>query len=134
MLIILTLHIINRFRKGSELTIDINKIVDRLLMKLKYVIPFLLISFTNGDNKPETLESIRFEIERKSMVLGYIDLQKLYLNETTTYKVQSEFNTKYLIDFKASSKATYVYENGKCTLIEGVGSFYKVKLVKNNRI
>ncbi len=111
MLILLMLHIIQRFRKGTELTIDLNKIVDQLVTKLKYVLPFLLISFTSGDYKPETLETIRFDIVKKSKVLGFIDLQKLNSNETTTYRIQSEVNTKFLIEFKASSKETYVYEN-----------------------
>lgn len=111
MLIVLMLHIIQRFRKGSELTIDLNKIIDQLVTKLKYVLPFLLISFTSGEHKPETLETIRFDIVKKSKVLGFIDLQKLNSNETTTYRIQSEVNTKFLIEFKASSKETYVYEN-----------------------
>jgi len=111
MLILLTLHIINRFRNGGELTIDLNKILNQLITKLKYVLPFLLISFTSEDHKPETLETIRFEIVKKSKALGYIDIQKMISNEKTTYRVQSEVNTKFLIEFKASSKETYVYEN-----------------------
>ena len=111
MLILLTLHIINRFRKGNELSIDLNKIIDQLITKLKYVLPFLLISFTSGDSLTNESETIRFDIIKKYKTLGYIDLQKLHSNETTTYRIQSEVNTKFLIEFKASSKETYVYEN-----------------------
>lgn len=110
MLILLMLHIINRFRKGSEITIDLNRIRNRLVMGLKYGIPFFLISFTSGDSLTNESETIRFDIVKKEKILGFINMKKIKNAQTTRFIINSEVNTKLLINFKASSKETYIYK------------------------
>ncbi len=110
MLILLMLHIINRFRKGSEITIDLNRIRNRLVMGLKYGIPFFLISFTSGDSLTNESETIRFDIVKKEKILGFINMKKIKNEQTTRFIINSEVNTKLLINFKASSKETYIYK------------------------
>ena len=110
-MLILLLLIIKRLGNHNEFSITLNRIMTQLLTKFKYLLPFLLISFTGDEHMPRLFETIRYDIVKKSKVIGFIDLQKVNSNETTTYKIKSEVNAKFLIEFKANSKETYVYKN-----------------------
>lgn len=110
-MLILLILIIKRLGNHNELSITLNRIVTQLVTKLKYVLPFLLISFTASEHTLESFETIRFDIVKKSKIIGFVNLQKENSNETTTYRIKSEVNAKFLVEFKANSKETYVYEN-----------------------
>ena len=127
MLFLIMLHITRRFLRQRGITIDFKQVLNRLLTGLKYGVPFLLISFNEvPDNNPLS-EHLHFDIVKKEKKLGYIQLEKIHLNNTTTYKINSIVNTKLLFNFKASSKETYIYKGD--TLI--FSSIYR-KL--NNRV
>ena len=111
MLFILFLIIKSRLKKSSDMTIDLYQIMSHFKRKCLYVLLFLLVSFTSVKHEPESSEMIRFDIVKKSKVIGFIDLQKSKSTETTTYRISSEVNTKILLDFKAKSNETYVFKN-----------------------
>lgn len=109
MLFLIMLHITRQFLKRHGITIDFKQLLYRLLTGLKYGVPFLLISFNENPNNNPLSESLYFDIVKKEKKLGYIQLEKIYLNGTTEYNVNSEVNTKLIFNFKASSKETYIY-------------------------
>jgi hypothetical protein len=82
---------------------------------LKYGIPFFLISFTKGEGILSESESIRYEIVKKNKTLGYIHIKRVKNEEITRFVISSEVNTKLLLNFKAFSKETYIYN--KDTLV-----------------
>jgi hypothetical protein len=93
------------------MTIDLNQIKSHLKRKCLYLLLFLLVSFTSVEHKSEPIEIMRFDIIKKSKVIGFIDLQKLNTIETTTYKIRSEVNAKILLEFKVRCQETYRYKN-----------------------
>lgn len=115
MLFIILLFIKNRLKKNDKSIIDLNQITSHLKRKCLYLLLFLLVSFTSGEHNSEPIEMIRFDIVKKSKVIGFIDIEKQNSNETITYRINSEVNTRFLIEFKVRSKETYLYE--KDTLI-----------------
>ena len=104
------LHIINRFRKQGERPIDLKRKLNKLVLGLKYGIPFFLISFTGGDAVINDSETIRFDIVKKEKVLGFIELELIKNDKTTKFVINSEVNTKLLFNFKAKSTETYIYK------------------------
>jgi len=52
-------------------------------------------------------------IVKNNKILGFINLNKRIQNEKTTYIISSKVNTKFIIDFKATSKENYIYEKDK---------------------
>ena len=109
MLILLTLHIIRQFFRKRNMIIDLKGFLDRLVLGLKYGLPFLLISFNANYEGINSEENLRFDIIKKEKVLGFIDIKKITEDQTTTFKIKSEVNAKVLVNFKASSEETYIY-------------------------
>lgn len=110
-MLFLILLIIRKMGDRNFLTACLNQIAAQVLPKLKYILPFLLVSFTVGESSPVINETIRFDIVKKTKTIGFIELQKIKTNNTTTYKIKSEVNSKFIIEFKANSKESYVYES-----------------------
>lgn len=110
-MLFLILLIIRKMGDRNFLTACLNQIAAQVLPKLKYILPFLLVSFTVGESSPVINETIRYDIVKKTKTIGFIELQKTKTNKTTTYKIKSEVNSKFIIEFKANSKETYIYEN-----------------------
>ncbi|NNL16278.1 MAG: hypothetical protein HKO81_06515 [Flavobacteriaceae bacterium] len=83
-----------------------------LILTLNFILVLLLVSFTNDHTRLDKPEDIRYSIVKNDKVLGYINLKKRIQNERTTYTINSIVNTKFIIDFKATSNENYVYEKG----------------------
>jgi hypothetical protein len=57
-----------------------------------------------------TIEKVSFSILNKNASVGYIDIEKQSLNETTTYLINSEVNTKVIFNFNAIGKEKSIYK------------------------
>jgi hypothetical protein len=77
--------------------------------KLKYILPFFLLSNTSSDNVNTKVENISFNIINKNKNIGFIDIEKRDLEHTTTYIVNSEVNTKVIFNFSATGREKSIY-------------------------
>ncbi len=70
----------------------------------------LLMSSTGIKNDNAKVEKISFSIYKKNSSIGFIDIEKTSLNQTTTFNVDSEVNAKVIFNFKAIGREKSVYK------------------------
>lgn len=110
MLYLLIILIIRKLR-SKNLDFNLMRLFKQLLLKVKYVFPFLLISMTLTNNEVNKEERIVFDIINKGNNVGYIIIEKSSKENTTIYNVNSEVETQFIIKFKAEGKERSVYRN-----------------------
>ncbi len=126
MLIMLLILSYNKiFNKSYSL--DLNEIVKKIVFKIKYTLPFLLLSMIPLESNMPVIENISFNVVKKSTVIGYINIEKRSLNQTTTFTITSEVNAKVVFNFNAIGKEKSVYN--KDTLI-----YSSVYRMLNNKV
>lgn len=86
-----------------------------LLARVKYVIFPVLFLLLNSSmtkfNEPITSEKIEFSIIKKNSIIGFIYIDKISKDHTTSYNVKSEVNAKIIVNFKAIGQEKYVFRN-----------------------
>ena len=114
MLIMLLIYAYKKIFKNSNF-VDRIAAFSRIGFKIKYIIPFFLLSMSSSDKEVPKVEKVSFSIIKKNSTIGYIDIEKQSLNETTTYIINSEVNAKVIFNFNAIGKEKSIYK--KDTLI-----------------
>lgn len=100
MLIILILYTYKKgFRTSSSL--DMALVLKRLAFKIKFVVLFSLLSVANVNDDVANVEKISFDVMKKNSKIGYINIEKASLNQTTTYTINSEVKAKVIFNFNA---------------------------------
>jgi|31_taG_2_1085359.scaffolds.fasta_scaffold00020_11 hypothetical protein len=84
---------------------------ENILLKIKYMLPFLLLSMLNSNNELSNSENKTFDIINKQESVGFIKLEKLINNNTTTYNINSQVEARILFRFRANSIEKAVYRN-----------------------
>ena len=110
MLYLLIILIVRKLR-SKNLDFNLIKFFKRLLLKVKYVFPFLLISMTLTTNEVNTEERIVFDIINKGKNVGYISIEKSTSENNTIYNVDSKVETQLIFKFKAEGKERSIYRN-----------------------
>lgn len=62
-----------------------------------------------NENAP-SVEKISFSIIKKNKIIGYVDIEKQSLNETTTFIINSEVNAKVIFNFNAIGNEKTIYK------------------------
>ena len=96
------------FKKSHSF--DMVVALKRLALKIKYIIPFFLLSTASINNSLTEVEKISFNIINKGTNIGFINVEKLTSDETTTYDVNSNVNTKVILKFHAYGKEKSIYK------------------------
>ena len=97
------------------------------------------LSFINGKyllNEKNKKEEINIDVINSNLVtlffLEPIGIQEVYSDKyKKMIKITPIGKAKYKVVLPNKSISIYHYENGKCTMIDVVGSFFKVKLIQN---
>lgn len=85
--------------------------VKSVLLILKYLVPFLLLSMLNPNNELSNSEHKTFDIVNKKGSIGFIELERIVNDNTTTYNINSRVETRILLRFRAKGKEKAVYRN-----------------------
>lgn len=85
--------------------------IENIFIKIKYVMPFLLLSMLNSNNELTNSEDKTFDIINKKGSVGFIKLERIINNNTTTYNINSQVEARILLRFRANSKEKAVYRN-----------------------
>ncbi|WP_445958067.1 DUF6134 family protein [Yeosuana sp.] len=107
MLIILLIIKFEKIFKRSY-SITLIEVFKRFVFKFKYVLPFLLLS--NSNDTTTEVENITFNIINKNTEIGFINIQKTFINQITTYNVDSEVNAKVIFNFNAIGREKSIYK------------------------
>jgi len=110
MLMILFIYTFKKVFKRSH-SFEITTTLKKLVFKIKYIIPFFLLSNTSNVNESAEVEKISFSIIKKNSRIGYIDVEKASLNKTTTYTIDSEVKVKVVFNFSAIGREKSIYKN-----------------------
>ena len=110
MLLMLLIYTLKKVFKRSS-SFEIATLLKRQLFKIKYIIPFFLLSNTNPDNAATDVEKISFSVIKKNSSIGFIDIEKTSIDETTTYIINSEVNAKVIFNFNAIGIEKYIYKS-----------------------
>lgn len=95
--------------------------------------------FVNGKyllKKKNKKEKINIDVINSNLVTLFfyepVGIQEIYSDKyKKMVKITPIGNSRYKIVLPNKSTSIYHYENGKCTMIDVVGSFFKVKLVQD---
>ena len=109
MLIMLLIYTLKKTFKSSR-SLEMTAVFKKLLFNFKYIIPFFLLSTTSSDNTVTEVENISFKIIKKNSSIGYIYIEKTSINQTTTYIINSEVNTKVIFNFNAIGNEKSIYK------------------------
>lgn len=109
MLLILLIYTLKNKFKGNQ-SFNIAYVLRRLVLKIKYIIPFFLISSTSFNNSVSEVEKISFSIIKNKSSIGFIDIEKASLDRTTIYTINSEVNAKVIFNFKAVGREKSIYK------------------------
>ncbi|RLD27041.1 MAG: hypothetical protein DRI75_10450 [Bacteroidetes bacterium] len=92
---------------------EIVAVLKRQLFKIKYIIPFFLLSNTSPDNADAVadVEKISFSVIKKNSSIGFIDIEKTSIDETTTYIINSEVKAKVIFNFNVIGIEKYIYKS-----------------------
>lgn len=109
MLIIL---LIIKFRKAFKRSYFLEQIeaFKILVFKIKYTLPFLLLSMIPLENNVPVVENISFSVVKKNSSIGFINIEKRTINNITTFTVNSEVNANIIFNFTAVGKEKSVYK------------------------
>jgi len=83
--------------------------VFKLILKIKYIIPFFLLSNTSSYNTDAKVEKISFSIINKNSKIGFIDIEKSSLDKTIIYTINSEVTTRVILNFHAEGREKSIY-------------------------
>ena len=109
MLLMLLIYTLKKVFKRST-SVEIATVLKKQLFKIKYIIPFFLLSNTSPDNADADVEKISFSVIKKNSSIGFIDIEKTTIDETTTYIINSEVKTKIIFNFNAKGIEKYIYK------------------------
>jgi Domain of unknown function (DUF6134) len=110
MLIMLLIYTLKKAFKRSP-SFEIAAVLKRYVFKIKYIIPFFLLSSTTSNNADDKIEKISFNVMKKDSRIGYIDIEKSSLDKTTTYIINSEVKVKVLFSFNAVGREKTIYKD-----------------------
>jgi hypothetical protein len=114
MLVMLLIYTFKKAFKRSPY-FEIAAVLKMYLFKIKYIIPFFLLANTSTNSSAPEVEKISFSIIKKNSSIGFIDIEKTSINETTTYIINSKVNTKVIFNFDAVGMEKSIYR--KDTLV-----------------
>ncbi len=108
MLVILLIYSYKKIFKGSH-SVLLRERIKNCALKLRYILPFFLLSNTSPDNAIIKVVNISFNIINKNKNIGFIDIEKRDTEYTTTYILDSNVNTKLIFNFNATGKEKSIY-------------------------
>jgi len=97
------------FNKFSSF--EMKTAIKMLVFKIKYIIPFFLLSNTSLNNADTDVKKISFSIIKKDSCIGFIDIEKTSIDEITTYIINSEVKAKVIFIFNAVGIEKYIYKS-----------------------
>ena len=106
MLLILSFNKI--FNKSEVL--DLQRVIKSILFKIKYALPFLLLSMVPLEGNFPIVENISFSVVKKNTSIGFINIEKRTVDNITTFLVNSEVNANIIFNFSAVGKEKSVYK------------------------
>lgn len=109
MLIMLLVMSYNKIFNKSE-TLDLKRVIKSMVFKLKYTLPFLLLSMIPLESNVPVVENISFSVVKKNTSIGFINIEKRTVNNITTFIVNSEVNANIIFNFNAVGKEKSVYK------------------------
>jgi len=118
MIPVLTIFILKKL--GFNVNLDALKVqLKEFLINLKSIfwalpIFFLFLSFTEF-SKPEKIDSLTFEVYRKSKQIGTIQLQRQYYPEKIRYIIESAIEIDLLLNFDVEGREVADFVNGVMT-------------------
>jgi len=110
MLVMLLIYTLKKGFKESA-SFDLVLILKKLAHKIKYILPYFLLSNISIDNTIPDVEKISFSIVNNDSKIGYINIQKTSANQITTYSIESEVNTKVIFNFSAVGQEKSIYKD-----------------------
>lgn len=109
MLIMLLVMSYNKIFNKSE-ALDLKRVIKSMVFKLKYTLPFLLLSMIPLESNVPVVENISFRVVKKNTSIGFINIEKRTVNNITTFTVNSEVNANIIFNFNAVGKEKSVYK------------------------
>ncbi|HEY5688660.1 MAG TPA: DUF6134 family protein [Yeosuana sp.] len=99
----------NKIFNKSE-ALDLKRVIKSMVFKLKYTLPFLLLSMIPLESNVPVVENISFRVVKKNTSIGFINIEKRTVNNITTFTVNSEVNANIIFNFNAVGKEKSVYK------------------------
>jgi len=104
----LLIYLFKKVKKSFSLD-EITHGFNRVAFKIKYIIPFFLLSNTNINDLNVSSENVSFIVLKNNINIGYIDIQKQLKDKTTSYFVKSNITAKLILTFKVLGKEKSIY-------------------------
>ena len=95
MLIMLLVMSYNKIFNKSE-ALDLKRVIKSIVFKIKYTLPFLLLSMIPLESNVPVVENISFSVVKKNTSIGFINIEKRSIKNITTFTVNSEVNANVL--------------------------------------
>lgn len=108
MLVMLALYIYKKIIKDPR-SIGLTAILKSYAVKIKFIIPLLLISTISSDKLSTMEETISYSIINKNKTIGTIDIEKRSTDLTTIYTLDSEVKAKTIFNFNVRAKEKSIY-------------------------
>jgi hypothetical protein len=109
MLIMLLVMSYNKIFNKSE-ALDLKRVIKSIVFKIKYTLPFLLLSMIPLESNVPVVENISFSVVKKNTSIGFINIEKRTINKITTFTVNSEVNANIIFTFTAVGKEKSVFK------------------------
>jgi len=105
MLILFFIYIIKRIRaRIGDAKIIYN--LNILIIIVIWIGPLLL---STAKINPTKREAVVYHVFKGNIKIGYVNVEKLTFNETSTYIINSEIKTRMIFKFNAIGRETYIY-------------------------
>ena len=114
MLVMLLIYTFKKVFKRSS-SFERIAIIKNFVFKIKYIIPLFLLAFANSNSMVDEVEKISLKIIKKNSTIGYINIERRTLEQTTTYVINSKVNTKVIFNFNVIGMEKSIYK--KDTLV-----------------
>lgn len=89
---------------------DILSVFKIFIFKTIYIIPYFLISTTTMNNVSSNSEKISFSVIKNNSSIGYLNMEKLTSQETTTYFIDTNVKAKLILSFDVSGSEKSIYK------------------------
>ncbi|MCH4553614.1 DUF6134 family protein [Aestuariibaculum lutulentum] len=106
----LILYLIRRMKYGTDTSLDLSKFRE-MVLKIKSILFFFIISTSFAYNTINTGETITYKIVKKNTTIGFIKIEKQVTSNVTTYILKSNVEVNFLVNVSVLCDEKSIYKN-----------------------
>lgn len=106
----LIVFVIKRMKRTSFLSDGILNL-KKLLLKLKVVLLFLIVSSSYGGNDAPS-KNVTYNVVKNNKVIGTIRINQYDAGDSIIYDLESNILAKFILEFNVTGKEKSIYKNG----------------------